>query len=171
MTNHVHLLCTPTQDNKGVSLMMQSLGREYVRYFNDTYGRTGTLWEGRFKSSLVCAPDYLLNLYQYIELNPVRARMVLDPADYKWSSYRINALGIQSKLCHPHELYTALGLHECERLVVYRELFQSALSNSLIDEIRTRSNKELVMGNDKFKAEIESIVGNKLKSEKRGRPS
>ncbi|MFY0678105.1 MAG: transposase, partial [Neptuniibacter sp.] len=108
MTNHVHLLCT-AQDQKGISLMMQSLGRCYVRYFNYTYQRTGTLWEGRFKSCVVNAPEYLLHLYRYIELNPVRAMMVDDPADYVWSSYQCNGLGKRSDLLTPHELYLQLG--------------------------------------------------------------
>jgi len=170
MTNHVHILCTPTQDNKGVSLMMQSLGREYVLYFNNTYNRTGTLWEGRFKSCLVCAPDYLLNLYQYIELNPVRANMVADPADYKWSSYQINALDKRSSLCRPHDLYTALGSDDKKRKSAYRDLFADILSHGLIDNIRKCSNKELVLGSEKFISEIKDLVGFTLKSNKRGRP-
>ncbi len=95
MTNHVHLLCTPWKEN-AVSQMMQSLGRLYVRYFNHTYQRSGTLWEGRFKSCLVQSERYLLELYRYIELNPVRADMVDKPSDYSWSSYAINALGVES---------------------------------------------------------------------------
>ena len=90
MTNHVHLLVTPSTDD-GVSKFMQSLGRHYVRYFNKVYKRSGTLWEGRFKSCLVQSEEYLLQCYRYIELNPVRANMVNDPADYIWSSYQCNA--------------------------------------------------------------------------------
>ncbi|MCL1045424.1 transposase [Shewanella electrodiphila] len=97
MTNHVHLLCTPLHPNS-ISQMMQALGRQYVRYFNHTYKRTGTLWEGKFKSCLVQSEDYLIQLYRYIELNPVRANMVTDPAEYPWSSYQINALGKASQL-------------------------------------------------------------------------
>ncbi|OQK15463.1 hypothetical protein AU255_14630 [Methyloprofundus sedimenti] len=85
MTNHVHLLCTPKAHN-AVSLMMQSLGSQYVRYFNFSYKRTGSLWEGRFKSCLVQEDNFLLHLYRYIELNPVRAGMVKQPSDYSWSS-------------------------------------------------------------------------------------
>lgn len=92
MTNHVHLLCTPRTEN-AVSFMMQSLGRSYVQYFNFRYKRTGTLWEGRFKSCLVQEEIYLSQLYRYIELNPVRAKIVEHPSDYVWSSYQINALG------------------------------------------------------------------------------
>ncbi|WP_332840108.1 transposase [Stenotrophomonas sp. Iso1] len=91
MTNHVHLLITPTQTG-AISRLMQSLGRRYVRYINDSYGRTGTLWEGRYKSHLVANDEHLLRCYRYIELNPVRAGMVAHAADYRWSSYGRNAM-------------------------------------------------------------------------------
>ena len=95
MTNHVHLLLTP-RDELGISRVMQSVGRRYVQYINYTYRRSGTLWEGRHKASLIDADRYLLACYRYIELNPVRANMVVDPADYRWSSYRVNA-GLQPR--------------------------------------------------------------------------
>ena len=170
MTNHVHLLCTPLAENNGVSLMMQSLGRMYVRYFNTKYKRTGTLWEGRFKSCLVSAPDYLLRVYQYIESNPVRANMVVKPSDYKWSSYQINGLGKESDLCSAHYLYLELGATKQQRLIAYRALFNDAVPAPLIDDIRACTNKELVLGNDRFKQEIEALLGTNLKSGKLGRP-
>ena len=92
MTNHVHLLMQP-EDEAGISRVMQSLGRRYVQYINHTYRRSGTLWEGRYKSSLINAEEYLLACYRYIELNPVRANMVSHPADYRWTSYRFNGQG------------------------------------------------------------------------------
>jgi putative transposase len=92
MANHVHLLMTPSTSD-GVSKLMQTLGRYYVRYFNNTYRRTGTLWEGRFKSCVVDEENYLLVCQRYIELNPVRAGMVSAPEGYRWSSYRANGLG------------------------------------------------------------------------------
>ena len=170
MTNHVHLLCTPLSENLGVSRMMQSLGRQYVRYFNDTYKQTGTLWEGRFKSSLVCTSSYLMNVYRYIELNPVRAKIVDEPSQYKWSSYRNNALGVLSALCTPHEIYLQLGATSTMRLNTYRSLFSVALSESLINEIRLSSNKELVLGSAEFKDKIEAMTGEKLRTGKMGRP-
>lgn len=114
MTNHVHLLCTPATAS-ATSLMMQALGRRYVQYFNRRYKRSGTLWEGRFRSSLVQEEAYLLHLYRYIELNPVRAGMVDDPADYSWSSYQSNALGQSISLLTPHRLYLGLGQTDIER--------------------------------------------------------
>jgi len=109
MTNHVHILATPA-DKSGVSRMMQLLGAIYVTNINATYRRTGSLWEGRFKSSLVDSGSYCLACYRYIELNPVRAGMVLRPGDYRWSSYGVNACGHASAGIEPHEQWRALGL-------------------------------------------------------------
>jgi putative transposase len=135
MTNHVHLLCTPWKEN-AVSRMMQSIGRLYVRYFNRTYRRSGTLWEGRFKSCLVQSDCYLLELYRYIELNPVRANIVDEPSDYSGSSYAINALGVESELQTPHPEYLALGTTKEERLSNYRELFKAHVGVNLVKKIR-----------------------------------
>ena len=100
MTNHVHLLATPQATNS-ISRMLQYVGRRYVPYINHTYGRTGTLWEGRFKASLIHAEGYLLTCYRYIELNPVRAQMVEAPELYRWSSFRANALGGFERVVRP----------------------------------------------------------------------
>ena len=118
MTNHVHLLCTPNKEF-AVSKMMQSLGRSYVRYFNYSYGRSGTLWDGRFKSCLIESESYLLEVYRYVELNPVRACMVDEPSEYKWSSYQCNALGRETDLRTPHSLYLRLGDGELQRRANY----------------------------------------------------
>lgn len=169
MTNHVHLLCTPRADN-AVSHMMQSLGRQYVRYFNFSYKRTGTLWEGRFKSCLVQEEDYLLQLYRYIELNPVRAGMVEQPSDYVWSSYPINALGQASELCTPHFLYLALGNEPKERQASYRELFKHQIEGKFLEEMRNTINKGMAIGSERFKAEVESLTGRRMAAKKMGRP-
>ncbi|MBF8269547.1 MAG: protein of unknown function DUF1568 [Gammaproteobacteria bacterium] len=170
MTNHVHLLVTPWQGN-AVSRMMQSLGRYYVRYYNKAYRRSGTLWEGRFKSCLVESTEYLLQCYRYIELNPVRAGMVEDPSEYVWSSYRCNGLGIQSKLITPHETYLQLGKTKDERLENYRELFRYQLDGHIVKEIRESVNKGMVFGSERFKVEIESNLKRRVRSEKPGRKS
>ena len=133
-------------------MMMQALGRSYVRYFNHTYKRTGTLWEGRFKSCLVSADDYLFQLYRYIELNPVRAGMVDDPADYCWSSYRCNALGVTSELLTPHPLYESLDSDPHARVEAYRSMFKSHVEGELLDDIRKASNKGLILGSDHLTA-------------------
>ncbi|MCA0899160.1 transposase [Microbulbifer agarilyticus] len=140
MTNHVHLLATPASDN-GVSRMMQALGRIYVRYFNREYRRSGTLWEGRYKSCLVESEEYLLQCYRYIELNPVRAGMVVDPGEYYWSSYRCNGLGKASALLTPHPQYMALGRCPKERRESYRALFRYQLDGPLLEEIRGSVSK------------------------------
>lgn len=169
MTNHVHLLVTPKAAG-AVSKMMQSVGRSYVRYFNYTYQRTGTLWEGRFKSCLIDTERYLLECYRYIELNPVRAGMVTDPSKYKWSSYCVNALGKVSKLCSPHPLYLSLGNHLQERLQAYRELFRYQLDDSMIEDIREVTQKGLVLGRDDFVDQIEKLTARKLEVRGAGRP-
>ena len=169
MTNHVHLLCTPNQP-KGISQMMQGLGRQFVRYFNHIHKRSGTLWEGRFKSCLVQEESYLLQLYRYIELNPVRAGMVEDPANYSWSSYQINALGKDLHLCTPHEHYLGLGSTTEKRQAEYRALFKYHVEGELLTDIRKSVNKGLALGNERFKAEIEQLTGRAMREGKRGRP-
>jgi putative transposase len=169
MSNHVHLLCTPRQAGS-LSLMMQSLGRCYVRYFNREYQRSGTLWEGRYKSCLIQQERYLLEVYKYIELNPVRAEMVADPEDYRWSSYHVNALGQSSNLCTPHSTYLALGANAKERRKNYRALFDHYVDDELLEEIRANINKGLALGNDRFKVEIEALTGRRVQAKKRGRP-
>jgi len=169
MTNHVHLLCTPQGDD-GISKMMQAVGRRYVQYFNREYRRSGTLWEGRFKSCLVQDEIYLLELYRYIELNPVRAKMVKDPGEYRWSSYQINGFEKESELCTPHREYLALGNDPSERQTRYRELFAHHVEGELLKDIRSNTNKGMAVGSDRFKKEIETLTGRRLQSKKRGRP-
>jgi len=169
MTNHVHLLATPKHDGS-VGKMMQSLGRQYVRYFNYTYQRTGTLWEGRYKSCLVDSDTYLFDCYRYIELNPVRAKMVKDPAEYRWSSYATNALGKRSTLCEPHPLYVKLGKIEKERLENYRKLFDIKLDDSFTDNIRTVTQKGIVLGREDFIHQVELLSGRRVGGGALGRP-
>jgi putative transposase len=169
MTNHVHLLATPLQE-MAVSKMMQSIGRRYVRYFNFTYRRTGTLWEGRFHSCLIQEANYLLSCQRYIELNPVRAGMVQDPADYSWSSYRANAFGKNSKLLTPHSLYLQLGSSTIERQAHYRELFESHIEGELLQDIRYALNQGLVLGTEQFKSKVELLTNRRVTPMRRGRP-
>jgi len=161
MTNHVHILCTPNQE-LAVSKMMQSLGRQYVRYFNYTYGRSGTLWEGRFKACLIESERYLLEVYRYIELNPVRACMVTEPSEYQWSSYQCNALGKGSDLRTTHELYDELGRTNRERQQNYRELFKAHVSNKLITELRKATNSGLALGSECFILKLEELSGQRV---------
>lgn len=153
MTNHVHLLATPQIEN-GLSLMMQDLGRYYVRYVNKSYGRTGTLWEGRYKATLVDNDRYCLAVSRYIELNPVRAGMVDHPAAYPWSSYQANALGRAIKLWQPLPAYLGLGKTTDEQQQSYRELFEKPFSDKVLAEIRLASQGEWVLGSEHFKQQI-----------------
>jgi putative transposase len=167
MTNHVHLLLTPNAE-WAISRLMQFLGRRYVRYFNFQYRRTGTLYEGRFKSSIVQTRKYLLACQRYIELNPVRAGMVTDPADYSWSSYRAHALGCHVKMWSPHNEYLALGTSKLTRSAAYQALFRNKLDQDLVENIRCAANFGLALGNDKFKEEVESLTGQRQYHLKRG---
>jgi len=168
MTNHVHLLCTP-QKESAISRMMQSIGRMYVRYYNRSYRRSGTLWEGRFKSNLVQSEQYLLELYRYIELNPVRAGMVEEPSAYSWSSYSINALGVKSDLQTPHPEYLGLGKTQSERLNNYRELFKAHIETELLKEIRESINRGFALGNEQFTTQIENLTKKRVTARKAGR--
>lgn len=167
MTNHVHLLVTP-ETRQGVSRMMQTLGRHYVRYFNHTYRRTGTLWQGRFKSCVVDAEDYLLICQRYIELNPVRAGMADHPASYHWSSYHANGLGKPIKLWAPHDVYQRLGSNVSTRTKAYQSLFTAHLDSDMLKEIRTSTNKGMALGNQRFKDEVEALSGRRVTPGKRG---
>lgn len=169
MTNHVHLLLTPPEP-KAVSQLVISLGRRYVQYINKTYRRTGTLWDSRYKSSLVQADAYLLLCQRYIELNPVRAAMVDDPAHYRWSSYRANGLGQADPLLTPHEVYVGLGRNEAARLAAYRALFRSELDTEAIGDIRMALNQGQPLGNSRFVASIERTTGERREVKPRGRP-
>ena len=150
MSNHVHILATPLQQG-AVSKLMQSLNRCYVGYFNGLYERSGTLWEGRFRSCIVDSERYLLQCYRYIELNPVRAGMTKDPAAYAWSSYRCNALGVGSAMITPHEEYLRLGRDVPTRLQAYRELFVDQLDIRFLQEIRDSTRRNLAIGSTRFK--------------------
>lgn len=169
MTNHVHLLVSSTAAY-GISQMMQSLGRRYVRYINREYRRTGTLWEGRFKAALIDTEAYLLTCMRYIELNPVRAAMVEHPGEYWWSSYAANAHGSSDRLVTPHPLYLALGRSPASRQEAYRELFRHSIDNDQLHAIREALNHDLVLGRSRFKDNIEAMTDRRTRLGASGRP-
>jgi putative transposase len=169
MTNHVHLLLTPAKA-EAVPKLMISLGRRYVQYVNTTYRRTGTLWDSRYKSSLIQAETYLLGCMRYIELNPVRAAMVEDPAHYRWTSYRANGLGRDDALASPHPLYLALGRTAATRQEAYRALFRAHLDEPAVDDIRLALNQSQPLGDNRFYARIERLTGTRREARPRGRP-
>ena len=169
MTNYVHLLCTPETPH-GISHMMQDIGRKYVRYINKTYRRTGTLWEGRCKASLVDTDGYLLACMRHIELNPVRANMVAHPGEYQWSSYHHNAAGKDDPLLKWHPLYQKLGVTCEHRQFCYRELFNVDLDREVVHDIRQALSQELVLGRSDFKEMIEKAVVRQVRPGVPGRP-
>ena len=167
MTNHIHLLITPDSE-VGISKVMQSVGRRYVQYFNACYKRTGTLWEGRFKATLIDAEDYLFTCSRYIELNPVRANMVNYPGEYPWSSYAANAHGKPDALVAHHDLYLSLGSNRIQRQESYRDLFKTQLDQTTLNDIRQSTQKGWVIGNDRFKDEIEGMLQRRTRPLTRG---
>ena len=169
MTNHVHLLLTPTHEDSA-SQLMKHLGQRYVQYINRTYKRSGTLWEGRFRSCLTQSDEYVLACYRYIELNPVRAQMVEHPADYPWSSYQINGQGKCSELVIPHDEYLRIENADLLRQKHYRGLFNSHMEPGLIDEIRKSTNGNYVLGNERFKEDTANMLKRRVSPGKAGRP-
>lgn len=169
MTNHVHLLITPNGPDASAKLM-QSIGRRYVQYINRQYKRTSSLWEGRYKSSLIHAEDYLLACMRYIELNPVRAGMVADPGQYRWSSYKANSLGQDNPNLSPHPLYLNIDSNKERRLMHYRNLFRPQLDEEAINDIRLAISQDQPLGNDRFTERICAMAGIRRVQPKRGRP-
>lgn len=169
MDNHVHLLLTPSAP-EWASRLMQALGRRYVRYFNHRHGRSGTLWEGRFRACAVHAEGYLLACMRYIELNPVRAGMTGDPGGHRWSSYRRNALGLADPLLTEHPLYTRLGASPTARQRAYCDLFGERLEDASLANIRTATASGHLLASQEFRKEVEAARGVRLGPAAIGRP-
>ena len=158
MSNHVHLLLTPTERG-AVSRLMHTFSRNYVGLFNGRHGRTGTLWEGRYKACLVDSGRYFLACSRYIELNPVRAWMVGHPVEYPWSSFAANSGERSDSLVTPHPEYLALGADPAARASAYRELFAQALPDELVSEIRSYLAQQKALGTDRFRTWVEARTG------------
>jgi len=164
MTNHVHLLITPHTE-VGIGKMMQMIGRYYVQYFNKRYKRTGTLWEGRYRATLINTEQYLLTCMRYIEENPVRAKkMVKHPSDYLWSSYASNAQGERNEIITPQREYKKLAKTDRGRQSAYRKLFKKNIEAKILDDIRESTNKSWVLGDDKFKRKIAAKISRAVES-------
>lgn len=155
MPDHFHLLATPSTEN-ALGKLLQSLGRYYVQYFNRRYNRTGTLWEGRYRATLLDPDAYFLTCSRYLELNPVRKGLVKTPADYGWSSYVCNATGQEDALVTPHPAYEALGTDPGARAEAYRAGFATPLDGATLQTIRDSTNKAWVLGDGAF---LDKIAG------------
>jgi putative transposase len=169
MTNHFHLLVEPAEIGD-LGRFMQSVGRRYVRYVNGTYHRTGTLWEGRFKSAAVSRDEYLITCSRYIELNPVRAGMAAHPRDYRWSSYQRRALGMPDRLLDEDPWYEGLGTTATERQESYRAWMDFRFDEREWDEIRHATQRGRLIGQETFQKQVEAMTGRRLVGEARGRP-
>jgi len=169
MPNHVHLLVTPDQADS-ISKMMQFTGRQYVPYFNRSYERSGTLWEGRYKSSVIEAESYYLACLHYIEMNPVRAGMVQHPHDYRWSSYRYNAEGEPNPLITPHDIYTQFGDTPSARQKAYVAWFIKYQGMETQADIRAAWHSGTPLGQELFRKHIALAVDHNIGQAKRGRP-
>lgn len=169
MTNHVHLLLTPPAAGR-LSVAMSRLGQRYVPAFNRKHGRTGTLWEGRFKSCVVDSDSYLLTVHRYIELNPVRAAMVLAPEDYRWSSVHASVAARADSIVTPHEVFTAIHSDPVLRGQLHREWLRQGISEEDLQAIRSHLKQERALGNPWFQMMVARTLNRPVVVRPRGRP-
>jgi putative transposase len=170
MTNHLHLLATPA-DDQGLSKMMQWIGRHYVPYFNLKYQRSGTLWQGRFKATVIDSERYLMMCSRYIELNPIRAGMVTAAGDYRWSSFRHHIGLLSDPLITDHPLYWALGNTPFDREAAYRGLVEQGVDEDDVEALTEATLKGWAIGSEKFKSALEKQTQRRVTKAKRGRPA
>jgi len=170
MPDHLHLLATPS-DAQGLARTMQWVGRHYVPYFNRKYGRAGTLWQGRFKATVIDAENYLMTCTRYIELNPVRAGIAANPGDYAWSSYAHHIGAKSDPLITDHPVFWALGNTPFEREAAYKYLTEQALTPEDLQELKETARKGWVLGSEPFKAHLETQLDRQVRPGKRGRPT
>lgn len=168
MSNHIHLLATPLGPTSAAAMMKQ-VGQDYVQYVNRTYSRFGTLWQGRYRSCLVQDESYFLVCQRYIELNPVRARIVSEPGDYEWSSYRANAEGAKNTVITPHVSYLAISPFDDERRAAYKDLFNQAISADTMDEMRRATNGNRAIGSMAYMDDIGALVCRDILPQQTGR--
>jgi putative transposase len=169
MGNHLHLLLTPQQD-KALPLMMQAVGRAYVRYFNKRHGRTGTLWEGRYRSTLIQTDAYLLTCMAYIDLNPVRAGMVEQAGDYPWSSHAHYTGTRQDAWLTPHALYWALGNTPFARELAYAQMVQRGIDARQQQALTSSTLSGWALGEDHFVNQLQKLTPRRVMPTPAGRP-
>ncbi len=170
MTNHVHILATPDTE-QAIPKIFQALGRKYVQIVNKIYDRSGTLWESRYKNSLVDSENYLLTCYRYIELNPVRAGIVSAAGSYPYSSHHRNAFGRIDPIITPHLTYLELGVEPQARRNAYRALFDENIPAAQLSTIRHAARTSNILGSERFKGRIEELLGQPLRSRRRAQHS
>ena len=166
MTNHFHLLMTGLSAG-AVSKAMQSLGRRYVGYFNRRHHRTGTLWEGRFRSMPIHTERYLFTCYRYIEQNPVRAGMVAQPERYPWSSFHANALGRPDSIVTPHDQYLALGTGALARIAAYRAICAVPFDATTLEHVRASIRGGWALGDTRFCEQLTTVTGRRASPRRR----
>lgn len=169
MTNHVHLLMTPLE-RESISRTFQFIGRHYVTYVNHVYGRSGTLWEGRHKGSIISSDEYLLACMRYIELNPVRAGMVETPGEYRWSNYAPKRFRRNVRFLDSSSGLLCTGRNRGGEGYAYRELFRSALEPEQVHQIRSAVQTGTPLGNDRFCKQVEDALQRRVGLARRGRP-
>ncbi len=169
MPNHVHILATPGNTDS-ISRTTQSVGRNYVQYFNECYNGSGTLWEGRYRATVVDSKSYLLTCSRYIELNPVRNGLVKNPRSYRWCSYGRNALGKDDEIINAHQEYLKLGINDQQRAKTYLAMFKQKLNNQTVQLITETALKGWVLGDAKFARKIEKLSGRRAFQLPKGRP-
>ena len=169
MPNHVHILATPGRLDT-ISRTIQSIGRNYVQYFNESNDGIGTIWEGRYRATVVDSKPYLLACSRYIELNPVRSGLAINPKDYPWSSYSRNASKRKNEMISPHREYLKLGTSDKERASAYRALFKQKMDAETIQTITDATLKGWALGNARFASKIEKLCGRRATQLPKGRP-
>jgi len=169
MPNHIHILATPAGQDS-LPRVMQAVGRHYVRWFNDRHGRTGALWEGRYRSTLIDSERYFLVCSRYIELNPVRAGLAEVPQMWPWSSYAHHAGLARNALITDHPLYWSLGNTPFERQAAYLALFDEALTPYQLRAIRESTNKSWYLGERDAARHLENTATRRAVPRRRGRP-
>lgn len=168
MPNHIHVLASPG-DADSLPRTMQSVGRRYVRYLNRRVERTGTLWEGRYRATVVDTDTYFFRVSRYIEMNPVRAALAPDPYAYRWSSHRANAHGQIDPLVTPHALYESLGPDLASRAATYRGFFNETLSDAVLKTIRDATNRGWALGDAAFQERMSALGGRRATPLPKGR--
>jgi len=169
MTNHVHLVVDPGDDSESLARLMKKVSARQTRYVNRKEGRSGTLWEGRYRSSIVCKDTYLLACTRYVEMNPVRACMVSHPSEYRWSSYREKTVGVP-EMIDPDPSFLALATDELQRKRAYEKWVLSSIPDGEWESIRESVLRGHLTGAQKLEEEVAERLGIRLEMRKPGRP-